>query len=162
MSACPCGSGLELDQCCGPLIRGECPAETAEAVMRSRYTAYVQCDIDYLTRSLHPDRRHDHDPAAARRWAERAVWEGLEVVSVVGGTSDAEEGQVEFVAAYREGAIHKRHHEIGHFVRKDGTWYYVDGELVANKTARQAGPKVGRNDPCPCGSGKKYKKCCGP
>jgi SEC-C motif-containing protein len=161
MTACPCGSGRALGECCGPVIEGRLLAPTAEALMRSRYTAYVLGAIDYLTHSLHPEHRHDHDPVAARRWAERAVWEGLEVVDVQGGAEEDAEGRVEFVAAYREREVHKRHHEVGRFLKQEGAWYYVDGEMVADKTTRQAGPKVGRNEPCPCGSGKKYKKCCG-
>ncbi len=161
MNACPCGSGQEVDVCCGPLLSGARHAATAEALMRSRYSAYVLSDIAYLTETLDPDHRHDHDAAAARRWAERSVWEGLEVRSVEGGGPEDDEGIVELVAAFSENGIHRRHHETGRFRRRDGRWYYVDGKLVPPTTERHAAPKTGRNDPCPCGSGKKSKKCCG-
>ncbi|MEW8683176.1 MAG: YchJ family metal-binding protein, partial [Candidatus Thiodiazotropha endolucinida] len=72
-----------------------------------------------------------------------------------------EEASVEFIATYKEGGMVRPHHEISRFLKQDGVWYFVDGQLVAPKTEKRHQPKVGRNDPCPCGSGKKYKKCCG-
>ncbi len=161
MSPCPCGSGLDFEGCCGPLLSGDRQAGTAESLMRSRYCAYVVGNIAYLTETLEPDHRHDHDAAAARRWAERSVWEGLEVQSVQGGGTSDQDGTVEFVASFSENGIHKRHHEIGRFRRREGRWYYVEGKLVPPRTERHQGEKVGRNDPCPCGSGRKFKKCCG-
>jgi SEC-C motif-containing protein len=160
MSLCPCGSGRDLDACCGPVLAGT-PAATAEALMRSRYTAYVLGDIEHVSATLHPDYRHDHDAEAARRWARESEWEGLEIRAVDRGGAQDIEGTVEFVARYKEKGIRKRHHELAEFRRHEGAWYYVDGRLVAPPTARHDRPKVGRNEPCPCGSGKKYKKCCG-
>jgi SEC-C motif-containing protein len=161
MSACPCGSGADFDHCCGPLIRGERAAATAEALMRSRYSAYTLADIDYLTQSLHPDSRNDHDPMAARRWAEQSQWLGLELVSVQQGGEGDSQGQVEFIARYKDKSGLHRHHEIGHFVRHEGAWHYLEGSMPKPLTQGRDLPKVGRNDPCPCGSGKKFKKCCG-
>ena len=68
---------------------------------------------------------------------------------------------MEFTATYKERGLVKPHHEISRFSRVDGQWYYVDGELVKPATEQRQRPKVGRNEPCPCGSGRKYKKCCG-
>ncbi len=161
MNECPCGSGKDYEACCGPVISGAVPAATAEALMRSRYSAYVKGVFEHLGESLHPDHRHDYDPAATRRWAEESGWLGLEIVDVAGGGEQDQEGTVEFIASYREKGVIKAHHERGNFRRHDGGWYYVDGQLVPPATQRHEGPKVGRNDPCPCGSGKKYKKCCG-
>ncbi len=127
MSACPCGSGSDFAACCAPLIAGDRPATTAEALMRSRYSAYTLSDIDYLTASLHPDARHDHDPVAAKRWADQSQWMGLEVVSVEQGSAQDEAGTVEFVARYKDKSGLHRHHEIGHFTKKEGTWYYLEG-----------------------------------
>ncbi|MBD3244209.1 MAG: hypothetical protein GF331_26695, partial [Chitinivibrionales bacterium] len=70
------------------------------------------------------------------------------------------EGTVEFIASYDDSEGFKRHHEIGHFHKLHAAWYYEDGEMVKPKPVVRETPKVGRNDPCPCGSGKKYKKCC--
>jgi len=161
MSLCPCGSGLEFDDCCGPLIAGERTAVSAEALMRSRYAAYVEGAIPYLGKSLHPDFRNDYDEAATRRWAGNALWTGLEIVSVADGGPDDQQGTVEFVASYKEKGVMRQHHEIGQFRKLGDTWYYTEGKLVPPNTLRHAQPKTGRNDPCPCGSGKKYKKCCG-
>jgi SEC-C motif domain protein len=161
MGGCCCGSGKAFDQCCGPILSGTAKAETAEALMRARYTAFVTKQTDFLHESLHPDHRQDHDVAATRRWAETAQWLGLKVVDVQAGGVDDQEAQVEFVATYKASGTVRPHHEISHFVKQAGNWYYVDGKLVIPQTSKRDQPKVGRNDPCPCGSGKKFKKCCG-
>lgn len=129
--------------------------------MRSRYSAYVVGRIEYLASSLHPDYRQDLDLAATRRWSSAARWIGLQIIESTGGGTDDEEGMVDFVATYKEKGVTKPHRERARFRRHEGVWYYVDGEIVKPGTSVHAGGKVGRNDPCPCGSGKKFKKCCG-
>ena len=129
--------------------------------MRSRFSAYVKRQYNYLGESLHPDHRHDYDPIATQRWADESDWLSLQVVNVANGGEEDDEGQVEFIATYREKGVIQPHHEQGTFQRHKGDWYYVDGKLVPQATQRLETPKVGRNAPCPCGSGKKYKKCCG-
>ena len=161
MSLCPCGSEREYQACCGVQHTGEQPAATAEALMRARYSAFVRQAFGFLSDSLHPDHRADHDAAATRRWAERAEWLGLEIVSQQGGEGADEQGEVEFIATYKENGVVRQHHETSRFQRHDGAWYYVDGQPVAVQTQVNSAPKVGRNEPCPCGSGKKYKRCCG-
>ena len=161
MSACPCQSGKEYDDCCGPIISGTRAAPTAEALMRSRYSAYATGKIDYLSESLHPDSHDDYDPQAVAQWANNAEWLKLEIVKTSGGGELDNKGTVEFIATYREKGVTHAHHELAEFDRLDGKWYFTDGKLVTPGTVRNEGPKVGRNDPCPCGSGKKYKKCCG-
>lgn len=161
MSTCPCGSRLPFESCCGPLIAGEQPAATAEALMRSRYSAYATGAVGYLHETLHPNYRSDHDQAATRRWAAEATWQGLEIRATEGGGAGDNEGMVEFVANYKEKGIARRYHERSRFLREDGHWYYVDGEIQRPGTVVHENGKVGRNDPCPCGSGKKFKKCCG-
>jgi len=129
--------------------------------MRSRYSAYVEHQIDYLGETLHPDHRADWDREATRRWSQDAEWLGLEIVATeAGGTGDTE-GWVEFIANFTEAGKPKRHHERSRFRHDDGRWYYVDGEVSKPQTQRRETARVGRNDPCPCGSGKKFKKCCG-
>ena len=161
MSQCYCGSGLEFSACCEPVLEGVSPAETAEQLMRARYSAFASQQADFLHTSLHPEHRHDHDVAATRRWAENSQWLGLEIIAVEAGEADDSEGSVEFVATYKEKGLVHPYHELSNFRKVDGIWYYVDGELVKPKTEARSQPKVGRNEPCPCGSGKKYKKCCG-
>ena len=161
MTACCCGSGVEFDQCCGAIISGTQKAQSAEALMRARYAAFVTKQVEFLHQSLHPENRHDHDIEATRRWANGAQWLGLQVMAAPTEENDENEARVEFIATYNEGGIVKPHHEISRFSKLDDDWFYVDGELVTPQTATREHPKVGRNEPCPCGSGKKYKKCCG-
>jgi SEC-C motif-containing protein len=161
MSDCYCGSGVDFADCCGPILEGSRLAPSAEALMRARYSAFVTQQAEFLHESLHPQHREDHDLAATRRWAERSQWMGLEIVSVQGGGPDDSEGTVEFIATYKEAGIVKPHHELSRFRKEAGIWYFIDGKLIPPKTEVRGQPKVGRNEPCPCGSGKKYKKCCG-
>jgi SEC-C motif-containing protein len=157
---CPCGSGAAFGECCGPILDGALAA-TAEGLMRSRYSAYAVGRIEYLRDSLHPEHRGDMDLAATRRWALEARWLGLEILGREGGAANDDEGVVEFVASYKDKGLVRRHHERANFRRYEGAWFYVDGAVVKPVTEVHRQPKVGRNDPCPCGSGRKYKKCCG-
>ncbi len=161
MSACPCCSTAEYKDCCEPLIKGEKSAETAEQLMRSRYTAYVNTEIDYLEKSTHPDHRTDFDGRAARNWSESSEWKKLEIVAAENGGPEDNEGIVEFIAHYSNKAIIQKHHERAEFKKQDGQWFFVDGQNVKPTQVKRDGAKIGRNAPCPCGSGKKYKKCCG-
>ncbi|MEN9403024.1 MAG: hypothetical protein RL091_1727 [Verrucomicrobiota bacterium] len=160
MSSCPCGSGQSFETCCGPIIGGA-PAPTAEALMRSRYTAYVQRNVEHLGRSLSADQRKDFAPEEAKKWAEGSEWLGLTIINTEQGGPDDKYGAVHFSAKFRtEGKDHE-HLEVALFGREDGRWVYTGQVNEPGKTVRRETPKVGRNDPCPCGSGKKYKKCCG-
>lgn len=161
MSTCPCGSGVPYADCCEPFVTGAALPPTAEALMRSRYSAYVEQAIDYLGETLHPGYRQDWDRDATRRWAREAQWLGLEIVDTEAGGASDDAGIVEFIARFDEAGKPHAHHERSRFARVDGRWYYVEGEVPKPQTRRHAGPRVGRNDPCLCGSGKKFKKCCG-
>jgi len=129
--------------------------------MRSRYTAYVLGKVDYILDSLHPEHRTDVDRDATDKWSKSASWKGLEVVATEAGGENDTRGVVEFVAKFDLGGVAQTHHERADFERVNGRWYYVDGQIFGGKPVVREGPRVGRNDPCPCGSGKKYKKCCG-
>ena len=159
METCPCGSGQSYADCCQPLIKGDQQARSAEALMRSRYSAHVKSEIDYIQNTTHSSQRAQVDRKRLETWTRRSEWLGLEIVSAEGGPEDTE-GTVEFIARYREKEKRVNHHEIATFVQEDGTWYFKDGNPPQTETFVRQGPKVGRNDPCPCGSGKKYKKCC--
>ncbi len=166
MTACPCGSGLAASQCCTPIIQGERSAATAASLMRARYSAYVQHNIEFIMASTHPDGRSDSDEAAMRAWAEQADWQGLELVRTEAGQEDDNKGVVEFIARFNMGGVAQHHHEVSDFVRQDGQWYFRDGRTLHSGPSEKPKPvvneaKLGRNDPCLCGSGKKYKKCCG-
>ena len=158
-NSCPCGSGSDYAACCEPIITGRKPAETAEQLMRARYSAHVKVEVDFLFDSTHPDHREGYDQAGAKAWAERSEWHGLEILDTVQGGPQDETGEVEFVARYRDKSGLRSHHERGQFERKDGRWLFTEGEMVKSKPL--TANKIGRNDPCSCGSGLKYKKCCG-
>jgi SEC-C motif-containing protein len=158
MSLCPCGSGLEYSTCCEPILQDRSRAETAEQMMRARYSAHVKLAIDFIAETTHPDQRDGYDEKTAREWAEESDWLGLEIINATGGAAD-DKGEVEFVARYRMKNANHSHHERASFERQDGLWYFTDGVMVKN--APITVEKVGRNEPCPCGSGKKFKKCCG-
>lgn len=147
---CYCGSAMPFRDCCGPLLSGKHRAATAVALMRSRYTAYCQHDPTYLLKTWHPDRH----PAALDFSGDATEWIGLTIVRQEAGGPNDKQGTVEFVAAYRQDGQLRQLHESSRFVRETDEWLYWDGILFTE-------PKLGRNDPCPCGSGKKYKKCCG-
>lgn len=123
---CPCGSGQAYGACCGPCVDGTKQPATADALMRSRYTAYVHAQEEYLLRTWHPSTR---PPALNLAEGARVKWFGLEVVRTeAGGVSDAE-GIVEFVARYKQQGRASRLHEVSRFVRENGQWFYVEGVL---------------------------------
>ncbi|NTU43299.1 MAG: hypothetical protein HGA78_09690, partial [Nitrospirales bacterium] len=93
MDICPCGSNLSYNECCLPIIRGEKAAETAEQLMRSRYSAYVNKEMEYIYTSLHPNYRSDYDEKSTRAWAESAQWEGIEILNATAGGPEDTEGQ---------------------------------------------------------------------
>ena len=129
--------------------------------MRSRYTAYVKRHYIHLERSLSRVQRADFSSADAKTWAESSEWLGLKILDTTGGGPEDQVGTVRFNATFRTSGEEREHLENARFIREDGRWVY-DG-LVIEKAVpvRHAEPKTGRNDPCPCGSGKKFKKCHG-
>lgn len=161
MSLCPCCSGLPLEECCRPILSGERAAPTAEALMRARYSAHCLGEFGFLARSMHPSIREETTPEEMKAWAEALTWSGLEIVATEGGGENDETGRVSFIARYAVKGVPQELREDAEFVREDGQWYYRDGEVQPKEPVRREAPKIGRNDPCPCGSGKKYKKCCG-
>ncbi len=129
--------------------------------MRSRYSAHVLGRIEYILETRDPSTRTPAERAAVERWVGESTWLGLTIVARERGGAGDDEGIVEFEAAYRTRAGARIvHHERSLFRRRDGRWLYVDGDVVKAAPARRA-EAPGRNDPCPCGSGKKYKRCCG-
>ena len=158
---CPCNSGKDYASCCEPIIKKTKKAETPEALMRSRYTAYAKTEVDHIIDSTHADMRDANDREEVRKWSEKSDWMGLEIIRTEGGAEKDDVGYVEFIARYMDHGINLEHHEIAEFRRVKGDWYFYDGQMVAQQPFVRTSPKIGRNDPCPCGSGKKYKKCCG-
>lgn len=153
---CPCNSGLTYPTCCDRFISGREHPESAEVLMRSRYTAYTQANAEYLLATWHPSQREGLTLDTLRESARAIDWQRLEVLHSV-GEGQAREGVVEFKAWYRQDGQMTALHERSRFVREGLQWFYVKGQLNP-PTPRQ---KIGRNTSCPCGSGKKYKRCCG-
>jgi SEC-C motif-containing protein len=158
---CPCKSGKTFGECCGPIIAGDAKAETAEALMRARYTSYVTGDVGFLKTSATEEVQKEFSEEDSKAWSAAAEWHGLEIIKTEGGQKGDKTGVVEFRALYTSNGEFCNHHEVSNFVKEKDGWKFADGELVGEKPIVREEPKVGRNDPCPCGSGKKYKKCCG-
>ncbi|MCS5606825.1 MAG: YchJ family protein [Alphaproteobacteria bacterium] len=159
MNECPCGSGKQFGDCCSPYIDGA-PAPTAEATMRSRYSAHVLGEADHLLATLSTEQRADYDRKEAQQAFADTKWLGLEIRKTRRGEKGDETGEVEFVARYRSGGQTVSHHELSFFTREDGRWVFSGCEMNPKAPTVRL-QKVGRNEPCPCGSGKKHKKCCG-
>ena len=119
---CPCGSGSSFENCCGPFISGLKLPETAEQLMRSRYSAYATLAIDYLVMTTHVSTRKLFSRKDIEKWAKSNTWLKLEVLNSTDTT-------VEFKAYFREGmGIPQVHHEYSNFVCEEGRWYYVDAD----------------------------------
>ena len=157
---CPCGSDQAFEACCEPLLMGQAKPKTATQLMRARYSAYAMGNIEYLYKTAGPRVRKEFDPENSKKWAESATWGGIEFLSVVGGGENDETAKVDFVAHYSVKGKDFNHHELADFAKLDGEWRFIDGRIFGSDPIRREEPKVGRNDLCPCGSGKKYKKCC--
>jgi SEC-C motif-containing protein len=123
---CPCGSAEPFGRCCLPVHLGQRQADTAEALMRARYSAYAVDDLDYIWRTWHPQTRPEVlTPNTG------LTWTGLEIIGTVdGGTSD-ESGEVEFRARYRQNGRPGALHERSRFTVRARRWFYVDGELFS-------------------------------
>ena len=150
---CHCGSGLYFKDCCRPYIRGKKEAPTAEALMRSRYSAYVVGAIDYIIDTCAERVRPTMNREAVKKWSEKSKWLELKIIAVT-------EHTVHFEAHYEQDFMSHVHHEKAIFEKENDLWVYVSGE-VTPQTVKRIGEKVGRNDPCPCGMPKKFKQCCG-
>lgn len=157
-SLCPCGSGAAHGECCAPLLAGA-PAPTALALMRSRYTAYVVGAIDYVVETHDEATRDQIDRAASEAWSRETLWQGLEILDTEAGGDGDREGVVEFVARGVTRGAPFAQRERSRFRKVSGRWYYVDGVVRAMPAKKAKAP--GPNEPCSCGSGKKYKRCHG-
>lgn len=156
---CPCGTKKPFSACCEPYISGKSSAPTAEALMRARYSSYATGRIDFIEKSHAPESRADFDRKASEKWAKESQWRGLHIVATKGGGAGDATGIVSFIAGFAQGGQDYEHHEIATFRKEGATWFFVDGKSPKAETVVNSGPDVGRNDPCHCGSGKKFKKC---
>ena len=150
---CPCGLDL-YESCCQPLHSGHKKAETAAQLMRSRYSAFAKHEIDYLVQTTALGQQQALDVKAIAEWSKVNQWLKLDVVQAQ-EKRDKNHAQVEFKAHYaaqeQSGQQVHIHHEISHFVKQNGMWYFLDPTTEQQITMKQ---------PCICGSGKKFKQCC--
>ena len=160
MKTCPCFSEKNYSNCCEPFIKGTAFPATAAEMMRSRYSAYVVKDVDYIGKTNDPEDKDEFDIEAAKEWANTAEWTGLDIVETIDGEAKDQTGIVEFKAKFKVNGMEHVHHERSNFRKINNKWFFVNGKVV-NTPVVNTSPKIGRNDPCSCGSGKKYKKCCG-
>ena len=156
---CPCGSGAPFIACCGPLIEGTRESETAEQLMRARYCAFVTGAIDFIVSSTHSRSRKEIDLSFIRQWSETSTWRGLQILETK--VVNDNKTFVSFEAQYTQDGKDHSHREKSLFERENGEWRFVTGDELKNPTVRYETPRLGRNDPCHCGSGKKFKKCHG-
>lgn len=147
---CPCQSSQPYQDCCEPFHLGEQMPTTAAQLMRSRYTAYTQANIDYIVATTVPSQQGLLDRNAMQHWTETTKWRGLEVIAHIPNFAK-KHSTVEFKAFFETEKGIEAHHELSLFVNIEGRWYFVD-PTVALPTKKQ---------PCICGSGKKFKQCCG-
>lgn len=127
---CYCCSGINFADCCQPFLDGKSKPPTAETLMRSRYSAYVLKDVDYLLHTTHPSTRKCHDRESIKNWAEQTSWQKLEIISTADGNSKDKKGAVEFKAHYLDaGSEPHIHHEYSRFLRELGKWFFVDGKV---------------------------------
>lgn len=159
MSNCPCNGPKSYADCCQRIHNGAQKAETAQELMRARYTAHAKSNVEFIVATTHISKRKDIDLNDLLIWCKSTNWEKLEVLSALKGEAKDEEGKVEFKAYYKQNNRQHCHHELSYFKKEKGLWYFVDGEQPM--TAKVKKLKIGRNSPCSCGSGKKYKQCCG-
>ncbi|MGI0119391.1 YchJ family protein [Zooshikella sp. RANM57] len=155
---CPCQSGHTYQDCCLLYLHNEQMPATAEQLMRSRYTAYHQQNVDYLVNTTHPDQQPFLNRHEIQQWAQQTEWLGLEIIHCLFGLPTHTYGEVEFIAHYRLKSSQQtgKLHENSTFCFIDPKWYYIDPHTTPSIKVK----KLTRNDVCLCGSGKKYKKCC--
>lgn len=147
---CYCCSGKAFAECCQPYLSGQAQPDNCERLMRSRYSAFCVADSQYLLATLAAEQRASESAAALEAFAKAVHFCKLEVKHA---TSEPKQGQVSFIASFIQHNKLEFIAEVSDFIFQD-RWYYTSGRLTALPAI-----KLGANDPCPCGSGKKFKRC---
>lgn len=146
---CYCGDKLDYEEHCEKYLKGIEVPKTPTELMKSRYSAFVVRDFQYIFDTYYKETR-DFTVEDLEKTTNEDNWISLEIVD-----SDDVEGIVTFIAKFKQGLYTYEHKERSKFIFEEGRWFYY-GELPF-----PAQVKAKANEPCPCGSGKKYKKCCG-
>ncbi len=161
---CPCGSAAPYEMCCGMYHNNPGTAPTAEALMRSRYSAFALNKFDYIAATQKLDSDPEQTTDAIEDSNGTTKWTKLTITEVQDGGEKDKTGLVAFSAHFKEGKNTGKLTERSLFKKDKGTWYYIAGEHEVQGNTPHVVPqdsRIGRNDPCSCGSGKKFKKCCG-
>lgn len=146
-NTCPCGSSDTFENCCQSLHLGLKSANSPIELMRSRYTAFSTNNADYLMQTSSRELLEQLTKPDLQTTIDNCEFIKLSVLS-------SEENHVEFIASYITGDKLESIHERSTFVFEQGSWKYDSGQHYLTPST-----KLSRNDPCPCGSGKKFKKC---
>lgn len=144
---CYCGSSKNFDDCCH-LYHINFNAPTAEALMRSRFSAFATANVHYILETQVENLSQGVDPVSFKAELSKQRWVNLEITS-------SSETSVAFIASMLYNGILYTMQEHSQFISENGQWFY-EKALEHNSSERE----VKRNEPCPCGSGKKYKQCC--
>ena len=147
---CLCFSGIEFEDCCRPYHMGKKTVETPERLVKTRYTAYCHGDVGYLVSTIHPGARYFGISRAIRRTIKNTRWAGLKIIKQ---TIEENSAFVEYIAFHLTSEL-EQFHEKARFLKYKDEWYFADSETLPPM-------RISRNDPCYCGSGKKFKKCHG-
>ncbi len=142
---CPCGSSNDYSDCCQPYLNLLESAPTPEALMRSRYCAFALGEAEYLVATSLIKNHAVNELEQLQAQMNLVAWLQLDIIT-------AYDNFVEFKAYYRDESGIQVLHEKSTFVYQENRWFYEEGTLFNTK--------IERNEPCPCASGKKYKKCC--
>ena len=153
---CLCGSSLPYSVCCGRYHSSKQIPASAEQLMRSRFSAYALRNVDYLLATWDTGKC----PADIDFSKETAQWQKLQIVDVKKGSAKDSKGIVEFKAFYTQDGEDYFMHEISRFIKTGQRWLYLDGVIKAAGKVESTS-NSGRNALCACGSGKKFKRCCG-
>ena len=151
---CYCLSGQPFDTCCHPFLSGKKLPRNPEQLMRSRFSAFCARNYEYLFSTHHPSKRAPDEREQLLNSMAQTQWLGLKIINAKKPGKDHDIGFVEFTAFYEKRGIAGQVHENSRFLMEDGQWFYLDGELLDPVS-------IGRNAPCFCNSGKKFKRCHG-
>lgn len=147
---CACQSDKPYAECCEPFHLFKAFPQTAEQLMRSRYTAFTQANAEYIVQTTVPSQQVLLDVRSIREWGKQTDWAGLQIIAHQPNLSKIH-SMVEFHAYFNGENGREIHHERSLFVKIDGRWYFVDPSV----------PLPSQKQPCLCGSSKKFKHCCG-
>lgn len=133
--------------------------KTPVELLKKRYECFSTGKLDFIVESHHPESRDQIELEAIKNWSTQSIWKGLEIHEETPKGKD--KFFIRFTVKYERNFETTPHTEIAEFRQHEGRWFYFDSEFPQPETVKRVAPKLGRNDPCSCGSGKKFKKCCG-